>query len=79
MSDVWERVRRSVAKHWCMEEAEVTPATEFERLGTDEMEMFELVMELEQEFDIGEVAQEAVVGFKTVGDVVVYVERAAKG
>jgi len=38
-------------------------------LGADSLDVVELTMALEEEFDISEVDEEAVAGFVTVGDV----------
>ncbi len=42
-------------------------------LGADSLDVVDLVMSLEEEFDI-EIPDEAVEGIKTVGDIVKYIE-----
>ena len=44
-----------------------------EDLGADSLDVVDLVMSLEEEFDI-EIPDEAVEGIKTVGDIVKYIE-----
>lgn len=56
-------------------EKEVTAGARLvDDLGADSLDIVELVMEIEREFSI-DIADEDVDGFKTVGDVIAYVER----
>ena len=41
-------------------------------LGADSVDLVELVMAMEEEFDIGEIDEEDLAGLKTVGDCVRY-------
>jgi len=41
-------------------------------LGADSVDLVELVMAMEEEFDIGEIAEEDLTELKTVGDCVRY-------
>ena len=41
-------------------------------LGADSVDLVELVMAMEEEFDIGEIEEEDLTGLKTVGDCVKY-------
>ena len=41
-------------------------------LGADSVDLVELVMAMEEEFDIGEIDEEDLSGLKTVGDCVRY-------
>jgi len=52
---------------------EVTMEASFEALGIDSLDLVELVMQLEEEFDI---TMEETEGMKTVEDVVRYIEKA---
>lgn len=70
---VSERVRALVATQLGVEEAEVVPqASILDDLGADSLDVVELVMALEEAFDI-EVPDEDVEGIRTVGDVEAYV------
>ena len=51
----------------------VSMDSSFEDLGADSVDMVELVMATEEEFEIGETPEEALSSFKTVGDVVNYI------
>ena len=46
-----------------------------EDLGVDSLDIVELSMALEEEFDIGEMSEEDLATIKTVGDLVGYLQR----
>ncbi|PWI57352.1 acyl carrier protein [Sulfoacidibacillus thermotolerans] len=74
MSDVYDRVKRIVVDRLGVEEAQVTPEASFkDDLGADSLDVVELVMELEDEFDL-EISDEDAEKITTVGDVVKYIE-----
>jgi acyl carrier protein len=72
------RIRSIVAERLGVELTEITPeATILDDLGADSLDVVELVMALEEEFDI-EVPDEHVEQMRTIGDMERYVtERAA--
>jgi acyl carrier protein len=73
MNRLSERVRTIVAGQLGVETGEVVPqASILEDLGADSLDVVELVMALEEAFDI-EVPDEDVEGIRTVGDVETYV------
>ena len=52
---------------------EITMDSSFvDDLGADSVDLVELVMAMEEEFDIGEIEEEDLTGLKTVGDCVKY-------
>ncbi|MEX1029248.1 MAG: acyl carrier protein [Paenibacillaceae bacterium] len=74
MSDVIDRVKKIVVDRLGVEEAEVTLEASFkDDLGADSLDVVELVMELEDEFDI-EISDEDAEKVTTVGEVVKYIE-----
>jgi acyl carrier protein len=74
MSDVFERVKKIVVDRLGVDEAEVTPEASFkDDLGADSLDVVELVMELEEEFDL-EISDEDAEKVTTVGEVVKYIE-----
>ncbi|HEY8529918.1 MAG: acyl carrier protein [Paenibacillaceae bacterium ZCTH02-B3] len=74
MSDVFERVKRIIVERLGVEESEVTPEASFkDDLGADSLDVVELVMELEDEFDL-EISDEDAEKITTVGEVVQYIE-----
>jgi acyl carrier protein len=68
-----ERIRTIVVEQLGVEASEVTPnANILDDLGADSLDVVELVMALEEEFDI-EVPDEAVESIRTIGDMERYV------
>ena len=55
---------------------EITPDTLFkDDLAVDSLDLYDLVMALEEEFDIGEMGEEDLANIKTVGDLVNYLQK----
>ncbi|MDA3130648.1 acyl carrier protein [Aliibacillus thermotolerans] len=74
MADTLERVKKIVADRLGVEESEITlEATFKDDLGADSLDVVELVMELEDEFDL-EISDEEAEKISTVADVVNYIE-----
>ena len=73
MADVLERVTKIVVDSLNVEESEVKLEASFkEDLGADSLDVVELVMELEDEFDM-EISDEDAEKIATVGDAVNYI------
>ena len=73
MEEIFQTMRELVAEQFAMEPAEVTMETSFEEdLGADSVDLVELVMAMEEEFDVGEIDEEDLAGLKTVRDCVQY-------
>lgn len=73
MADTFERVKRIIVERLGVDEAEVTPEASFkDDLGADSLDVVELVMELEDEFDM-EISDEDAEKITTVGEVVEYI------
>ncbi|MBQ2295570.1 MAG: acyl carrier protein [Clostridia bacterium] len=71
---VFEKVREILCDQLDLEQDEVTMTSNIvENLGADSLDMVDLVMSIEDEFEL-EVADEDVEGIKTVGDIVRYIE-----
>ena len=71
---ILEKVRSIVAEQLSVETGEVKPESNFQNaLGADSLDTVELVMALEEAFDI-EIPDEAAEGIATVGDAVKYIE-----
>jgi acyl carrier protein len=65
-AEVFEQVKKIVAEQLSVEEADVKPESSFANdLGADSLDTVELVMALEEEFDI-EIPDEAAEGIGTV-------------
>ena len=71
VEEIFQTMRDLVAEQFAMEPEEVTMETSFEEdLGADSVDLVELVMAMEEEFDIGEVQEDELTELKTVGDIV---------
>ncbi len=71
---VLEKVKSIIADQLDVEEDKVVAeASITEDLGADSLDVVDLIMSIEEEFDI-EIPDEAVEDIKTVGDIVKYIE-----
>ena len=74
MSTVEEKVKAIIVDKMKVDAAEVTLDKEIIRdLGADSLDTVELVMELEEQFNVDEIPEDEAAQLKTVGDVVRYV------
>ncbi|SIT01160.1 acyl carrier protein [Alicyclobacillus vulcanalis] len=74
-NDVFERVKKIIVDRLNVDEDKVTlEATFKDDLGADSLDIVELIMELEDEFDM-EISDEDAEKISTVGDVVTYIEQ----
>ncbi len=73
-----DKVKKIIAKQLGVNEDQVVPAASFiNDLGADSLDTVELVMALEEEFDI-EIPDEQAEKIKTVGDAINYIKAHAK-
>ncbi len=71
---IFEKVAAILAKQLDVEEESITPETNLvDDLGADSLDVVDLVMTLEDEFDM-EIPDEDVENVRTVGDIVKYLE-----
>ncbi|HBW12463.1 MULTISPECIES: acyl carrier protein [Proteiniclasticum] len=68
---IFEKLKAIVVDKLSVDENEVTMEATFEDLGADSLDIVEIVMALEEEFDI-EISDDEAEQAKTVGDVVNY-------
>jgi len=74
VASVFERVQDIVADQLGVEKEKINPETSFVNdLGADSLDTVELVMELEEEFDI-DIPDDAAEKIQTVGEAVDYIE-----
>ncbi|HET7264812.1 MAG TPA: acyl carrier protein [bacterium] len=74
MASAFDRVKAIVVEQLGVDAAQVTPQSKFvEDLGADSLDVVELVMALEEEFDI-EIPDEDAEKIATVGEAVKYIE-----
>jgi acyl carrier protein len=69
---IFEKVAKILSDHEDLELSGITMESSFEQLGLDSLSIVELVMELEEAFDISIEMDD---GLKTVGDVVRLIEQ----
>ena len=78
MSTTFDRVKKVVVEQLEVSEEEVTPTASFvDDLGADSLDVVELVMGLEEEFDI-EIPDEDAEKIATVGDAIAYIDDKTK-
>ncbi len=74
MADVLERITKIIVDRLGVEESQVSLEASFkDDLGADSLDVVELVMELEDEFDI-EISDDDAEKIATVGDAVNYIK-----
>ena len=67
---IFEKLRAIIAEQFSLSENSVTMETSFvDDLGADSLDAVELIMALEEAFDIPEVDEDTVMQFHTVSDV----------
>jgi acyl carrier protein len=73
-----EKVRQLIAEQLGVDESEVTPSASFvDDLGADSLDQVELVMTLEEAFDL-EISDADAEAIRTVQDATDYIEKHAK-
>ncbi|MDN4592418.1 acyl carrier protein [Polycladomyces subterraneus] len=74
MADTLERVKRIIVDKLNVDPSEVTPEASIkEDLGADSLDVMDLVLELEDEFEM-EISDEDAEKISTVGDIIAYIE-----
>lgn len=70
-----EKIKELVAERLGVDEAEITEEAKFiDDLGADSLDLVELIMDLESEFDL-EIPEEDAEAILTVGDAIDYIEK----
>ena len=73
-----EKVKQIISEQLGVDEAEVTPSASFvDDLGADSLDQVELVMALEEAFDV-EIPDEDAEKIRTVQDAIDYIDKHAK-
>ena len=79
VEEIFQTMSELVAEQFAMEPDEVTMETSFEEdLGADSVDLVDLVMAMEEEFEVGEIQEEDLKTLKTVGDAVNYIASKVK-
>lgn len=69
---VFDKVKAIVVEQLGVDEATITPETSFEDLNADSLDIVELIMALEEAFDL-DIPDEEAEKIRTVGDAVNYI------
>ena len=73
---ILEKLQSLIADQMGVDGSGITMDTNFEEdLGVDSLDIVELSLALEEEFDIGEMSEEDLASIKTVGDLVRYLQK----
>ena len=73
MEEIFKTMQDLIAEQFAIDADEISMESSFvDDLGADSVDLVELVMAMEEEFDIGENDEEDLTSLKTVGDCVRY-------
>ena len=72
---IFDKLKTIIAEQFGVEESSITVEMSFEDdLGADSVDIVELSMALEEEFEVEEMSEEDVSGIHTVGDLLKYLQ-----
>lgn len=72
--EIFQILQKLVAEQFAKDPEEIAMDTAFDGdLGADSVDLVELVMAMEEEFEVGETDEDALNTLKTVGDAVNYI------
>ena len=75
MEEIFKTMQDLIAEQFAIDADEISMDSSFvDDLGADSVDLVELVMAMEEEFDIGEMSEEDLASIKTVGDLVHYLQ-----
>ena len=73
MEDIFKTMQDLIAEQFAIDADEIGMDSSFvDDLGADSVDLVELVMAMEEEFNVGEIDEDDLTGLKTVGDCVRY-------
>ena len=73
MEDIFKTMQDMIAEQFAIDADEISMDSSFvDDLGADSVDLVELVMAMEEEFNVGEIDEDDLTGLKTVGDCVRY-------
>lgn len=70
---MFEKIRNIIADQLGVDANEITESTTFEDLGVDSLDLFQILISLEEEFGV-EIPNEDAENIKTIQDVVEYIK-----
>lgn len=72
--EVFKTLQDLIAEQFALKPEEIGMDSSFvDDLGADSVDLVELVMAMEEEFDVGEIEEDDLTALKTVGDCVRYI------
>lgn len=72
---IFDKLKTIIAQQFGVEESNITTDMSFEDdLGADSVDIVELSMALEEEFEVEEMSEDDVAGIHTVGDLLKYLQ-----
>lgn len=71
---MYERLVKLIAEQFSVEPDQINEDTGFEDLGADSVDLVELAMNLEEEFGIDEMGEDAMTSIHNVGDLSNYIQ-----
>lgn len=78
--EIFKTMQDLIAEQFAIDAEEITLDSSFvDDLGADSVDLVELVMAMEEEFDVGEIDEEDLAGLKTVRDCVQYLSHKING
>ena len=73
MDEIFKTMQDLIAEQFAIDTDEIGMDSSFvDDLGADSVDLVELVLAMEEDFDVGEIDEEDLTGLKTVGDCVRY-------
>lgn len=71
---IFDKIAALLAEQFGVDAESITMDTSFEDLGADSLDIVELSMALEEEFDVEEMEEDDISGISTVADLVRYLK-----
>ena len=73
MEDIFKTMQDLIAEQFAIDADEISMDSSFvDDLGADSVDLVELVLAMDEEFNVGEIDEDDLTGLKTVGDCVRY-------
>jgi acyl carrier protein len=78
--EIFKTMQDLIAEQFAIDADEISMESSFvDDLGADSVDLVELVMAMEEEFDVGEIEEDSLAEMKTVGDCVRYLNNKLNG
>lgn len=74
--EIFKIMQKMIAEQFAIDADEISMESSFtDDLGADSVDLVELIMAMEEEFDVGEIDEEELTELKTVGDCVEFLTK----